>query len=169
MGIKICPDCGGKVSESRSECPHCGYFFDKKVTCPDCGKELNGSCIECPDCGYRFEKTKAPELEKKNNSTVKVVVERERAFVGSAIASVVSVDGQQVASVNNGETCSFVVTPGLHNFSIGKGLNGPINSNIVDGSKQIDVKPNGTLKITFVIKTKMLLGFYVEILHVSQR
>jgi ribosomal protein L40E len=24
MGIKICPDCNGKVSESAAVCPHCG-------------------------------------------------------------------------------------------------------------------------------------------------
>lgn len=30
MPIKICPDCGGKVSESRNECIHCGYLFTPK-------------------------------------------------------------------------------------------------------------------------------------------
>ena len=30
MGIKICPDCGEKVSESRNECIHCGYLFTPK-------------------------------------------------------------------------------------------------------------------------------------------
>ena len=30
MGIKICPDCGGKGSESRNDCIHCGYLFAPK-------------------------------------------------------------------------------------------------------------------------------------------
>lgn len=30
MPIKICPDCGGKVSESRNDCIHCGYLFVPK-------------------------------------------------------------------------------------------------------------------------------------------
>ena len=167
MGIKICPDCGGKVSESRSECPHCGYIFGNKITCPDCGKELDSTCLECPDCGYVFEKQEVYQQSPKA-TTIQVVVERERAFVCSAIAAVVSVDGQQVGSVNNGQQCSFVVTPGLHNFTIGKGLNGPITTNLTDGSRQIDVKPNGILRIKCVMKTKMLLGCYVEIISVSQ-
>lgn len=30
MPIKICPDCGGIVSESRNECIHCGHLFVTK-------------------------------------------------------------------------------------------------------------------------------------------
>ena len=34
MGIKICPDCGGKVSETRNDCIHCGYLFVSKQKKP---------------------------------------------------------------------------------------------------------------------------------------
>lgn len=167
MGIKICPDCSGKVSDSRSECPHCGYIFGAKIKCPDCGKELGDSCLECPDCGYVFK----PKPKRTSNPpvNVKVVVQRARAFVGSAVASVISVDGAQVGSVNNGEECTFFVSPGLHSFSIGKGQSGPIMASISDAVRQIDVKAKGVLTIRFVNRTKMLLGFYSEILSVEQK
>ena len=40
MGVKICPDCGGKVSDSRNECIHCGYVFPLENECPKC-EEVN--------------------------------------------------------------------------------------------------------------------------------
>lgn len=30
MSIKICPDCGGMVSEARNDCIHCGHLFNPK-------------------------------------------------------------------------------------------------------------------------------------------
>ncbi len=30
MATKICPDCGGIVSETRNDCIHCGYIFNPK-------------------------------------------------------------------------------------------------------------------------------------------
>ena len=137
MGIKICPDCGGKVSDSRMDCPHCGYSF---------GVATN----------------KGPQY-------IKVVVERENSFVFYAITTIVCVDGQQMGSLNSGESCSFMVTPGYHNFSIGRGTNGPITTNLIDGTKQIKVQQEGTLYIRFVVKTKFAMGFYVEITSVVQK
>ena len=165
MGIKICPDCGGKVSESRSDCPHCGYLF--KTRCPDCGKEVDPSITECPDCGYLFNPKQIDKPAQTAN--VKVIVKRSSAFVGCAIASVISVDGAQVASVSSGGECSFYVTPGMHCFSIGKGQNGPITANISDAARQINVKPEGVLTICFVVRTKMLLGYYNEITYIEQK
>lgn len=165
MGIRICPDCAGKVSESRSDCPHCGYLF--KTKCPDCGKEVDLSILECPDCGYRFMPKQIDKPAQTAN--VKVVVKRSSAFVGCAISSVISVDGAIVASVSSGGECSFFVTPGMHCFSIGKGQTGPIMANISDAARQIDVKPIGVLTICFTVRTKMLLGYYNEITYIEQR
>ena len=136
MGIKICPDCGGKVSDTRMECPHCGYSF---------GTVNNG-----------------PQY-------VKVVVEREKSLVFYAITTLVCVDGQQYGSLNAGESCTFMITPGYHNFSIGRGVNGPITTNLVDGTKQINVGKEGTLYIRFVVRTKLAMGFYVDITSVTQK
>ena len=55
MGIRICPDCGGKVSESRRDCIHCGYVFPVTKQCPDCGESVEENAKMCPECGYPFE------------------------------------------------------------------------------------------------------------------
>ena len=55
MGIRICPDCGGKVSESRRDCIHCGYIFPVTKQCPDCGESVEEHAKVCPECGYPFE------------------------------------------------------------------------------------------------------------------
>lgn len=54
MGIKICPNCGGKVAESRNDCIHCGYIFPESKKCPDCEAELPLNATECPECGHIF-------------------------------------------------------------------------------------------------------------------
>ena len=56
MGIRICPDCGGKVSTSRNECIHCGHVFETKV-CPDCEESIDICAKECPICGHIFIQT----------------------------------------------------------------------------------------------------------------
>ena len=54
MGIRICPDCGGKVSTSRDLCIHCGYIFKNSKRCPDCDEYVDADLSECPICGYLF-------------------------------------------------------------------------------------------------------------------
>ncbi len=54
MGIKICPECGGKVSEALTSCPHCSYSFLEKKTCPDCGESCTVDTDACPECGHIF-------------------------------------------------------------------------------------------------------------------
>lgn len=56
MGIKICPQCGGKVSETRNDCPHCNYDFGSSKKCPDCEELIDISLMECPICGHVFAK-----------------------------------------------------------------------------------------------------------------
>ena len=55
MGIRYCTKCNGKVSDSRNDCPHCGYTFLAKKTCIDCGQILDINTKECPECGYIFD------------------------------------------------------------------------------------------------------------------
>ena len=56
MGVKICPNCNGKVSNSRNTCPHCNYQFDNSIiTCPDCNEEVKVGTAECPICGHTFK------------------------------------------------------------------------------------------------------------------
>ncbi len=54
MGIKICPDCEGKVSESLDACPHCGHEFKEEISCPDCGEMVAADSASCPVCGHKF-------------------------------------------------------------------------------------------------------------------
>ena len=56
MGIKICPQCGGKVSDTRNDCPHCQYDFTSVKKCPDCEEQIDVALGECPVCGHVFEK-----------------------------------------------------------------------------------------------------------------
>ena len=61
MGIKICPQCSGKVSDARSDCPHCNYDFNSAKKCPDCEEEVDITLEECPVCGYPFQQKSSKE------------------------------------------------------------------------------------------------------------
>ena len=57
MGVRICPECNGKVSDKLHICKHCGYPMDGQMTamglieCKDCGCLVSKLAKECPDCG----------------------------------------------------------------------------------------------------------------------
>ena len=77
MGVKICPECGGKVSESRDTCIHCGHTFSKPSEqntkkCPDCGTDVDVSINECPECGYLFEEKKEEKHSQKQEHIANV-------------------------------------------------------------------------------------------------
>lgn len=56
MGVKICPNCNGKVSSGRTTCPHCNYQLGNSIiTCPDCNEEVKVGIAECPTCGHVFK------------------------------------------------------------------------------------------------------------------
>jgi len=55
MAIKICPKCSGKVSETRNDCPHCGFIFSENKKCPECEEFIPINSQECPVCGFRFD------------------------------------------------------------------------------------------------------------------
>ena len=63
MGLRICPKCGKKVSDSRCDCIHCGYVFSDKKICPDCETELPADAPECPECGHIFFIIKEKSVE----------------------------------------------------------------------------------------------------------
>ena len=69
MGIKICPKCGGKVSETRDNCIHCGYVFLNTKKCPDCGEDVDASVAECPECGHIFEEKAIKTNETKSDKS----------------------------------------------------------------------------------------------------
>ncbi len=77
MPTRICPSCKGKVSTSRSSCPHCQYTFNDKI-CPDCNETLDMLITECPTCGYVFNNMPSIGFgigvnpNNNNNSNIKV-------------------------------------------------------------------------------------------------
>ena len=74
MGIKICPQCGGKVSDIRNNCPHCQYDFASVKKCPDCEEQIDVSLAECPICGHFFEKETSSQ-----DTTVPLLVQNENS------------------------------------------------------------------------------------------
>ena len=68
MGVKICPECGGKVSDTRNDCPHCNHKFIEFKNCPDCNSEIDKNSFECPICGrYFFEEDEEKKSENKKS------------------------------------------------------------------------------------------------------
>lgn len=52
MAYKICPECGGKVAQTRTVCIHCNYDFESLFRyCKECGCRVNENIDECPECG----------------------------------------------------------------------------------------------------------------------
>lgn len=61
MGVVICMNCGGKVSDERGKCPRCGHPVMKSAEqprsatlteCAACGKAISPEAASCPNCGH---------------------------------------------------------------------------------------------------------------------
>ncbi len=66
MAIRICPECNGKVSTTRDDCPHCGFIFSKNKKCPECDEFVSVDSKECPVCGYYFAEPKINKIQEEN-------------------------------------------------------------------------------------------------------
>lgn len=55
MALIKCPECEQNVSETATNCPHCGYTLGRKKFCKFCGQKIDIDCIICPICGKRVE------------------------------------------------------------------------------------------------------------------
>ena len=223
MGIKICPDCGGKVSETLSTCPHCGYSYSPTVRCPECYAEVSKKSPECPYCGHIFfeadhsqdipddvddsdlelaedddtyeeydddeesdedydddedseddfdEEDESDEEETADESDenwVEVIVEREKSSACSDIETVVSVDDDdEIVTLGNGEQSSFLVKPGIRNFTISKGKNGPKFTSITEACQHYEIVAAGPVTIKFVVRTKFGSGNFIDITSIEQ-
>lgn len=51
MAVRICPECGGKVSDTRQDCPHCGYILERTVNSSECGEKISDKGKEPAQCG----------------------------------------------------------------------------------------------------------------------
>ena len=54
MALITCPECGRKISDKATACPHCGCPVAGYITCPECGKQVPETAITCPNCGFPF-------------------------------------------------------------------------------------------------------------------
>ena len=54
MDYKICPRCGGKVTNELVKCEHCSYVYPGIIVCPDCGNYQDFYNTRCMKCGYQF-------------------------------------------------------------------------------------------------------------------
>ena len=65
MALIKCLDCGGKVSDRATLCPHCGCpvkdSLPQTKTCPECGQEVDVSERKCPNCAFPFSRIKGAD------------------------------------------------------------------------------------------------------------
>lgn len=65
MALIKCKECGGEISSSAKNCPHCGIKINLE-TCPECGCKLKGDESNCPECGYPVNKKSASNIITEN-------------------------------------------------------------------------------------------------------
>ena len=62
MALFECPECGGKVSDKATLCPHCGCPIEQPQShgkvCPECGAKVEESAMLCPICSFPFSHIK---------------------------------------------------------------------------------------------------------------
>ena len=117
------------------------------IKCPECGKEISDKSKACIHCGYPLDYV-APPSKLPKEEMVTVHVHRERKFTGSMLISLILVNGVQMGSVRNGETCTFLIKPGLSVFTVKSGKQA-IWEGGSEATKQILVKPGNDLYISF--------------------
>lgn len=75
------------------------------IKCGECGKEFSDKASACPNCACPVEREK-----------VKVIVEREKGFLGSANVPVIYIDDKLIGNLKTGTTLETETTMGEHNF-----------------------------------------------------
>lgn len=65
MALIKCKECGGEISSSAKNCPHCGIKINLEA-CPECGCKLKGDEPNCPECGYPVNKKSASNIITEN-------------------------------------------------------------------------------------------------------
>ena len=79
MALTQCPECGGTLSTTAAECPHCGMRVE---LCRKCGAVLPAESRVCPQCGARVEH-KVPE------SVRRLRRQRRRLLVGTVLLGLI--------------------------------------------------------------------------------
>ncbi len=131
------------------------------ISCPECGQMISDKAYTCVHCGYPLK-----EQQQISKKMINAIIHRKSKTEYGAIVNVVSVDGTQVGSINNGETYKFSITPGIHNITIkGTGTMWPV----ADAFQQVNVKEDGDLYIEIDNKSKTIGCSFVEITSIVQK
>lgn len=64
MAIISCPECNEKISDTVSQCVHCG---SKIIICPECNTVYATKQKLCTNCGFEFQNSAAPKSETKKS------------------------------------------------------------------------------------------------------
>jgi len=69
MAILVCKECGGKVSDKATKCPHCGapveISIKPLIKCNECGESIDATLDICPYCGAPVKQEKAETIKNK--------------------------------------------------------------------------------------------------------
>ncbi|MBP3775195.1 MAG: zinc ribbon domain-containing protein [Bacteroidaceae bacterium] len=78
MAITQCPECGGVLSTTAEQCPHCGM---RVVLCERCGGLLQPGERVCPQCG-------APYYTPEEKETARLRTKRRRKLIIGTVVCV---------------------------------------------------------------------------------
>ena len=88
------------------------------IKCPECGKEFSDKANACPNCACPVEREKR-----------KVVIEREKGFMGKANVPVTYIDDMLIGNLKVGTKLEAEVPIGEHNlimeYQVGNGQASP--------------------------------------------
>lgn len=110
MALFECPECGGKVSDKATQCPHCGCPVEqpqnRNKTCPECGQEVDVSVMVCPNCAFPF--SRIDEIGKPSNAanTIqngKLIIEVDNPVIPLLASISIKIDGEKVAECHKGD------------------------------------------------------------------
>lgn len=85
MALIKCEECGKKVSDKASNCPHCGAPVEV-IKCEECGGVFSDNLESCPHCGAPVEFEEVEEEKSNNNSQFKMNESAIWGFVLSIIS-----------------------------------------------------------------------------------
>ena len=94
MAIRICPECGGKCTDTRKDCIHCGYIFPVLKKCPECEENILEELDECPVCGFIF-RVKPPIRE---NERVEIALEEQEKPIDTERSEGLPADSEGLTS-----------------------------------------------------------------------
>ena len=79
--------------------------------CTNCGKEIPAGSTKCVFCDKQKN-----ENEYQSSQKVKLIIDRQKRFVGLLVAIEIRIDGEYVTDLKNGNTYEIDLPYGTHNI-----------------------------------------------------